>query len=307
MIPDFILSTGRKFQLKPLKNETNPEKILPGATTMQASSFEGIATIREKKSPLYSVGHRIFRFFKSLRLTIREKVPGIRLEAVLAGELQTVSPEGIKTAIKPGQYRISAHPEITALFQKNSACHYFIMHYSKDLLERIGIAELVQPGAVKPLTDEMRQVIQKILHNPFQEKIREFHHDNCIRELLRLHLTNQSKSLPDELSDEDIFAIYSADAIIQEDLTVHYQIPTLAQKVGINEFKLKQGFKKFYKMGVFQRLTWHRMEYAKELLQTTTRKIDDIAVSVGYSSRNSFVTAFKNTCDSTPKQWRKKC
>lgn len=262
-------------------------------------------TIETYKRPLFSIGYRMLRFFKKFNFKIREKLEGIRIEAMLTGEMKgTLRDENF--SFKAGQYRLTDSPDFTALFKKNTACCYFLTHYSQELLDQIGISEFVNPTQVKPLTQEMTRLIQKILHNPYQEKLMQFHYDNCIRELLKLHLTHPGDPLPGEMSDNDLKAIHTADTLLQRDLTQHDDIPTLAARAGTNEFKLKRGFRKAFDMSVFERLTFHRMEHAKVLLLNTNRTVDDIAGKVGYSSRNSFITAFKKLYATTPRKWRQR-
>ncbi|MBN8876797.1 MAG: helix-turn-helix transcriptional regulator [Sphingobacteriales bacterium] len=305
MIPEFIRLGRSAVKMQPVTGKSI-QRWLPGSTVHTATDKNASLEAQSFHHPFFNIGYRIVRFFRTFRLTVRERNESIRLEAVLSGELPGKSPEGQEITLKAGQYHLSVHPEVTALFKKDTACHYFVTHYSKDLLNQIGVSDMVKPCRAKSLSEDMQKVIHSISRNPYQEKILTFHHDNCIRELLLLHLTNHTDPLKGNLSDDDIAAIYAADAILQQDLKNHDDIPTLAEKAGINEFKLKKGFRQEFNMGVFERLTYHRMEYAKVLLKTTNRTMDDVASLVGYGSRNAFITAFKNKIGVTPKKWKVK-
>ena len=303
MLPEIQFRNAKSLTWKKLTGKN--VRALPGSDLHRAETNEMQAECLQYQHPLFSIGYRVIRFFKSYRLSIREKSQTVRLQAVLKGELPAHAPDGSAIMLQPGQYQISVHPSITALFKKDSACRYFVTHYSRELIDHSGLKDIFKPTGARKLTAEMANQIQKILQNPFAGHVRTFHYENCIRELLRLHLTQHDTPVPGELSGEDIAKIYAADTLLVEELKIHYRLNALARKTGLSEGKLKKGFRQVFKMGVFERLTYHRMKYAKELLRSSYRTIDDIASVVGYHSRSSFTTAFKASFDVSPTTWRK--
>jgi AraC-like DNA-binding protein len=302
MQPDFFESNGKQIAFQPVSTKLKPH--LPGGKATVAEKRNFYLRIEEFAHPLFCIGFRVLRFLKSIRLTSREKSGQLRLEAVLVGELPSVSPHGDDITLKAGEYHFTEHPGITALFKKDSACHYFVTHYSADFIRQNNISELAQPSGIRCLTDKMLTLIHQVLHNPYKDQIRELHHDHCIREFMVLHLANEGQKLPGELSEDFLKAILSADSLLQQDLTSHSTIPALASKVGTSATYLKRGFQIVFNMGVFQRLTYHRLTQAKLLLETSDRTIDDIAVEVGYAGRQSFIAAFIRNLAMTPHEWR---
>ncbi|MET0461657.1 MAG: AraC family transcriptional regulator [Chitinophagaceae bacterium] len=302
MQPDFFEADGKQIAFQPVNKKMKSH--LPGGRGQVAEKSNFHLRMEEFVHPLFSIGFRILHFLKSIRLTRKEKSDHLRLEAVLVGELPAVSEQGVQITLKAGEYHLTVHPEITALFKKNSACHYFVTHYSADFLRQNNISELVQPSGARLLTDKMLTLIHRVLDNPYQDQLRALHHDQCIREFMVLHLANQSNKLPGKLSDEVLKAILSADSLLQQDLTVHHGIPALAARVGTSATYLKRGFQVMFNMGVFERLTFHRLTQAKTLLETSNRTIDDIAVEVGYSGRQSFIAAFTRNNKMSPNEWR---
>src|SRR5216684_3783035 len=79
----------------------------------------------------------------------------------------------------------------------------------------------------------------------------------------------------------DIPAIEKAKQIIETHSSEHFFISTLAEKVGINEFKLKVGFRELFKTSPYQYLIHLRLEQAKNLLEDTDLTINEIADSIG--------------------------
>ncbi|MFA6149807.1 MAG: AraC family transcriptional regulator [Chitinophagaceae bacterium] len=78
----------------------------------------------------------------------------------------------------------------------------------------------------------------------------------------------------------------------------------LARASGINEFKLKKGFKELFGQTVFEYLSEVRLEIAKNELQDQTKTISQIAFELGYSSLQHFSNSFKRKFGVSPGQLR---
>jgi len=79
----------------------------------------------------------------------------------------------------------------------------------------------------------------------------------------------------------------------------------LARQVGINDYKLKSGFRQIFGTTVFGYLQTCRMERAKQLLAEQQLSIAAIAHVVGYASQSRFCHAFKQRYGMTPIACRK--
>jgi AraC-like DNA-binding protein len=79
----------------------------------------------------------------------------------------------------------------------------------------------------------------------------------------------------------------------------------LSNQSGLNQFKLKLGFRKYFNMNVFDWLQYRKMEKAKELLLHTNRPIKEIGALVGYPLTTNFTTAFRKHFGITPGQIRR--
>ena len=107
------------------------------------------------------------------------------------------------------------------------------------------------------------------------------------------------------LSSYDLESLYRAKDMITKDLSRHITIMDLSRELGMNEFKLKHGFKQVFGSGIYSYQLVIRMERAKELMETTERCIKDIARSIGYRSSSSFIAAFKKTYKISPALWKR--
>jgi AraC-like DNA-binding protein len=102
----------------------------------------------------------------------------------------------------------------------------------------------------------------------------------------------------------DVPAIELAKSLIDKDPAAHLHIPMLADKAGINEFKLKLGFRELFRTSPYQYRLHLCLERAKELLQDTDDTIDQIASKVGFETYNGFSTAFKKAFRVAPTEYR---
>jgi AraC-type DNA-binding domain-containing proteins len=106
------------------------------------------------------------------------------------------------------------------------------------------------------------------------------------------------------LKKQDIRFIRLAKAVLTQQFDKPITIPQLARKTGINESKLKEGFKELYGIGIHAFLTRLRLEKAKQLLETTSMAVTDITYLVGYSNITHFTSLFKKEMGITPTEWR---
>jgi len=103
----------------------------------------------------------------------------------------------------------------------------------------------------------------------------------------------------------DVPAIEMARQIIETDPSERLSISTLAAKVGINEFKLKLGFRELFKTSPHKYLVRLRLDKAKELLAETDCTVQEIADKTGFESYCGLSVAFKNAFTISPSQFRR--
>ena len=80
---------------------------------------------------------------------------------------------------------------------------------------------------------------------------------------------------------------------------------TLARQVGLNDYKLKLGFRQMLGTTVFGYLHQCRMEQARHLLATKDVTVTEVVRAVGYSNRGHFAAAFKRKYGVTPREFGK--
>ncbi len=87
--------------------------------------------------------------------------------------------------------------------------------------------------------------------------------------------------------------LYEARDIIAGNLNEHIPISTLARRVGINQTKLKTGFKQLFGRTIFDYAIELKMNLAVKLLEEGRLSLSEISEMTGYSHPNHFSYAFK--------------
>ncbi len=126
-------------------------------------------------------------------------------------------------------------------------------------------------------------------------------------EILSIYFSRQAKeentSCP-YLQDEDsVKKIKKAKDILIARMKEPPITSALATEVGLNEHRLKEGFKSLYGSTLFQYLLDHKMNHGKAMLDTGNFKIKEVAYELGYNNPSHFISAFKSKFDITPKKY----
>jgi len=107
------------------------------------------------------------------------------------------------------------------------------------------------------------------------------------------------------LPPRDLKRIYDA----RDHLAQHYAspptIPQLARMVGMNQTKLKAGFKQTFKLTIYAYILQRRMEATAQLLVEREFSVAEIAYRVGYEYPANFSCAFKRYYGCSPRQWKR--
>lgn len=105
-------------------------------------------------------------------------------------------------------------------------------------------------------------------------------------------------------SETDRRAFRAAAEILEREYASPPVIPELARMVGVNEFKLKNGFRELYGHTVYAYIQKQRMAAAKVLLENRDLSITQIAGMVGYVNASHFAEAFRKQHHINPSDLR---
>ncbi|HEV7783334.1 MAG TPA: AraC family transcriptional regulator [Chitinophagaceae bacterium] len=302
--PDWINEEGIPYVFTPYDVYKYRGNLLSGSIVTQFKTRRTEILQQEWVRGLYRLSYRSIQSLQKFLVEVIEPGEMMRLEAVIDGELNTVPSNGQPVRLRQGHYQFTKVRQFKSSFPKDKGCAYFVSYYSTALLQDLGITDHDLHCSPRPMPERMLHIIHEALHHPHSGSVTDIYYRKLVTELVFIHLTSELIILPAELSEKDIAAIYQADAILAKDLSEHYSIPQLSGMAGTNAFKLKRGFRLVFKMGVFARLLFRRMEHAKMLLATTPKPIKEVAYESGYSTVGGFINAFRKRFGSTPLDWR---
>ena len=158
------------------------------------------------------------------------------------------------------------------------------------------------------MTPTMMQILQHIIHSPYQGMTQQIYLESKALELLGLqfaHLESDS-AVPREFSlkADDLERVqYAKDILIQRSNNPP-SLLELSRLVELNDRKLKQGFRQLFDTTVFGYLRDYRMKQAQHLLYQSQMTVAQVANKVGYSNPEAFSTAFKRKIGVSPKAYQ---
>ncbi len=107
------------------------------------------------------------------------------------------------------------------------------------------------------------------------------------------------------LNNEDIKKVLAAKSILLENLQETPTIQSLSREVGINQTKLKIGFKNIFDTPIKTWLRHRRLEKAQIMLLKDQKSIKVISETVGYLNQSHFAKQFKTRYGVLPKDYLK--
>ncbi|UAM98642.1 AraC family transcriptional regulator [Polaribacter litorisediminis] len=150
-------------------------------------------------------------------------------------------------------------------------------------------------------------VLQQIINSNINSSIRELYVKGKVYELLSLHFQKDESAegeyCPFLVDEENVLKIRKAKEIIIENMAEPPSLQELANEVGLNIKKLKEGFKQIYGDTVFSFLFDYKMEHSRRLLETNLYNVNEVGLQVGYSTSSHFIAAFKKKFGTTPKKY----
>lgn len=217
--------------------------------------------------------------------------------------------------LNQGQYHVMncVEPVSNFIFPKQTDYQYTCIGinqlYLRDLLLSFGTvweqkATLLERQIPFTLSDKPRyfdlrfaQTLRAISHPFVADSLKHAFIDNKIEELILLSLSdalaNQHQELK-VLNQRDIHLLYDFKHFLDSHFLSSFTLSGLAKQIGMNEFKLKKGFKALFHFTVFGYIHHLRMQHGFHLIQRQEIPLGAIAAIVGYQSDASFVRAFKN-------------
>ena len=143
----------------------------------------------------------------------------------------------------------------------------------------------------------MAEVIHSIRQCPFAGITRYIFTESKLLELFVLQL-EQVNALQYPVAKEywsamDKEKLYAVKEFIGSSYLEPQNLKGIATRFGINEYKLKKGYKHFFQSTVFGAIQELRMQHARRLLAERMMNVTEAAYFIGYNDLSSFSYAFK--------------
>ncbi|UFH53948.1 helix-turn-helix transcriptional regulator [Spirosoma sp. KNUC1025] len=151
------------------------------------------------------------------------------------------------------------------------------------------------------LQAQLTQLTQASRTQPFKR----LYLETIVLDLLRQQLEQADTDRANRetaLSVSDIDKIMAVKTWLDTHPLDNHSLLQLCRYAGLNDYKLKKGFRELIGTTVFGYLNDLRMQYAHQLLRDTNQPIGDIALTLGYSETHHFSAAFKRKFGYLPSQ-----
>jgi AraC-like DNA-binding protein len=154
-------------------------------------------------------------------------------------------------------------------------------------------------------------ILKNIMDCPFKGDMKSAFIREHIRALLTLQLfhfnpivTGKKIRLDGKISKRDEDILQEVKKYIDQHFLNPASLDILSKHFGINDFKLKHGFKVLFDTSPMRYLQYKRLAYSLWLLRETDKTIKEIADAVGYSHAANFTTAFTKAFGNSPLHYR---
>ncbi len=150
----------------------------------------------------------------------------------------------------------------------------------------------------RPMTPAMRAAVGQYVVAPYAGVTRRLFLESKAMELLALTAdgiggAGAEASATPALRAADIARIHDARDILVADLEDPPSLRELARRAGVNEQKLKRGFRQAFDTTVFGYLQQHRLDAADALLRAGELNVSQAALAVGYVHFGHFAAAYR--------------
>ncbi|MCC8407528.1 AraC family transcriptional regulator [Mucilaginibacter sp. UR6-1] len=180
---------------------------------------------------------------------------------------------------------------------------YYFHLINKDSILHADFVEEIKNGKYTSISakdllvsHEMRQMISDIVECRKTGEIKRLFTEAKILELLMLQMEQIQN---DQLNETNTFTpaeqekVEHARDVLDEQFVNPPVLPVLSRLVGLNEFKLKRGFKAYFGTTIYGYVTRLKMEHARHLLIDKKLTVREVTYEVGFKHQSHLSEAFK--------------
>lgn len=150
-------------------------------------------------------------------------------------------------------------------------------------------------------------IVEQMTQCPYTGTLRKLYLEGKAYELLVHHLDGAQKeerlrTASSKLNTEDIRCLHEAREILIHRWRKPPGLLELARLVGLNDYKLKLGFKELFGTTVFGYVRALRMNEARKILEQGEGNVSEAALMVGYHNLSHFASLFRKTYGYNPSE-----
>ncbi|MFI2741820.1 helix-turn-helix transcriptional regulator [Zhouia sp. PK063] len=157
------------------------------------------------------------------------------------------------------------------------------------------------------ITPAIAVVLSQMMNNHLHPSIKNIYVKGKAYELIGLYFNKPEdadvEQCPFLVDEDNVRRIRKAKDIIIARMAEPPGLQELADEIGLNLKKLKEGFKQIYGDSVYSFLFDYKMEYARKMLEGGEYNVNEVGLRVGYSTASHFIAAFKKKYGTTPKKY----
>lgn len=287
---------------------------VPGTRQQYATGEFGALAFYEQTGPGFSCWHKHYLIKQTTSLHASTDSPLFQWCLAVNRSFRFQQQGMGKIRLPEGQFNIFYSPSVQnqAWFEKGKKYLVYEIHFSRHYLEKLmphftllaefllkaelGFSCLFSPVHAH-ITPDMLHILHHIFHCPYPPTAKKTYLEALFSRLLLHSLTrlslvkipvNEVKLQPYELAK-----LREAWDYLLHHIEHPRTVIDLSHAIGLNDFKLKKGFKQLYGITIFEFLLEARMEKARRLLIESDMTVHAIAIGVGYKNISSFTVAFK--------------
>jgi AraC family transcriptional regulator, transcriptional activator of the genes for pyochelin and ferripyochelin receptors len=308
-----------------ITNEYNAHPDSP----QQWRSVSDVGTIQfsEIKDELYSIWHCEYQMKKDTSITLQAPKSGsIGLSFTLKKNIHFYVKDLGTGVSRKNQYNMTYLPDVLCEYKfKKGEYASFGVQFQLDFLEALGIDNSplllqflnnVKSGKATQISTSYQTVSPEML--PLINDLRSFSYKGTmpklylrvkVAELLRLSVENIATprtKAPIDLRPSDIQKIHLVKEHLLKNLYNPGTLSEIAHIVGLNECKLKYGFKYIFGNTVFGFVYAERLNAARVMILESGLPMKSIAQSSGYRNVSNFATAFRKAFGYSPGSLKRK-
>jgi len=174
----------------------------------------------------------------------------------------------------------------------------------KDFILKSEAGEAVQFNPYYSIADAtILGLIDNMLDCTYKGHLRKVFLESLAMEILLTSLLKITETRSGEsilIGETESVYIYQAKEFILQHMATSFSMPALSKETGLSPYKLNNGFKGIFGMGVTDFLLEARMLKAHQVLQETDTPVSVVAENSGYSHHHAFELAFKKYFGYTP-------